>query len=75
MTADRQSALRDAGDRALRTLSSVPRFDGLAARAARLYPDSHYLQEEWRRAVAVVRSTSRGWLLDRPAVRQERRHA
>lgn len=38
----------------------------LPARAARLYPDSPYLQAEWLRAVRLVRSTSRGWLLDPP---------
>ena len=35
-------------------------------RAALLYPDSTYLQAEWQRAVAVVRATSGGWLLDKP---------
>lgn len=40
--------------------------------AARLFPDSQSLQAEWMRAVGVVRSTRRGWLLDRP---QEKRHA
>ena len=43
--------------------------------AARLYPDNAYLQDEWRRAVDVVRSTSRGWLLDRAVVRQGQRRA
>ena len=37
----------------------------LAARAARLWPDSPRNQTEWLRAVAVVRKTSGGWLLDR----------
>jgi hypothetical protein len=44
-------------------------------RAARLFPESEYLQREWRRAVAVVRRTSRGWLLDKPIARQEQRRA
>lgn len=35
-------------------------------RSIRLYPDSTYLQAEWRRAVNVVRSTKRGWILDHP---------
>ncbi len=35
-------------------------------RAAWLFPESEYLQREWRRAVGVVRKTSRGWLLDKP---------
>ena len=38
----------------------------LEKRAERLYPDSEYLQREWRRAVAVVRSTKKGWLLEQP---------
>ena len=38
-------------------------------RATRLWPDSPALQHEWLRAVAVVRSTRNGWLLER---RQER---
>lgn len=37
--------------------------------AARLYPDSAYLQTQWLRAVTVVRATARGWLLDMPVVR------
>lgn len=44
----------------------------LAAHAARLYPDSPFLQAEWMRAVQTVRTTTRGWLLDNPG---ERRHA
>lgn len=42
----------------------------LAARSARLWPDSPYLQAEWLRAVKTVRATTRGWLLERP-VRKE----
>jgi hypothetical protein len=42
-----------------------PMADPLALRAARLWPDSPALQAEWLRAVEVVRSTSKGWLLDR----------
>jgi hypothetical protein len=41
-------------------------------RAARLFPESEYLQREWRRAVAVVRKTRRGYLLDRPVPKQEK---
>jgi len=44
----------------------TPKADGLEQIAARLYPDSDYLQAEWVRAVRVVRASSRGWLLDRP---------
>lgn len=40
-------------------------------RAARLYPDSEYLQREWLRAVAVVRSTRNGWHLDQPVERKQ----
>jgi hypothetical protein len=43
----------------------------LSLRAVRLYPDSPYLQREWLRAVAVVRSTSRGWHLDQPVERRQ----
>ena len=38
--------------------------------AAKLYPDAPCLQAEWRRAVSVVRATSRGWLLDQPQGRR-----
>lgn len=37
----------------------------LAMRAARLWPESPALQREWLRAISVVRSTQRGWLLER----------
>lgn len=43
--------------------------DELLAQAERLYPDSPYLQKAWLRAVAIVRTTARGWLLDAPVVR------
>lgn len=42
----------------------------LSIAAERLYPGNAYLQEEWRRAVSVVRSTSRGWVIDRKVERQ-----
>lgn len=42
----------------------------LQERAARLWPDSQPLQVEWLRAVALVRSTRRGWRLDNPLGRQ-----
>jgi hypothetical protein len=45
------------------------RPDPLLQRAQRLWPDSERNQREWLRAVRVVRSTSRGWLLDRPVQR------
>ena len=38
----------------------------IAERAARNYPDSPALQQAYINAVALVRSTKRGWLLDRP---------
>ena len=47
----------------------TPKTDGLQELAARLYPESAYLQAEWVRAVGVVRGTSRGWLLDKPVPR------
>lgn len=34
-------------------------------RAARLWPENPYLQLRWLRAVAMVRKTRRGWVLDR----------
>ncbi len=40
------------------------RVDPLLARARRNYPDDEYLQREWMRAVALVRKTKRGWVLD-----------
>jgi len=46
--------------------AAVPPQRDTAGRAALLYPDSTYLQAEWQRAVAVVRATSGGWLLDKP---------
>ena len=42
-----------------------------AERAKDLFPDSDYLQQEWQRALALVRSTERGWILDKPAQRRE----
>ena len=44
----------------------------LAERAARNYPDSPALQQAYINAVHLVRSTKRGWLLDKPITRQER---
>jgi hypothetical protein len=46
-----------------------------ADRAAWLFPESEYLQREWRRAIQTVRGTSRGWLLDKPVTKQENRRA
>lgn len=64
MTTDRQTQLRLSGARALQLV-----HNGSDDQAARLYPDSDYLQAEWRRAVAVVRATARGWLMDRQVPR------
>jgi hypothetical protein len=50
-------------------LVAPARPDPLLLRAQRLWPDSERNQREWLRAVRVVRSTSRGWLLDRPVQR------
>lgn len=41
----------------------------MEAKAAELYPDNHYLQQEWIRAVGVVRSTKGGWKCDVPVPR------
>lgn len=49
----------------LRLAHTVPQRDELQQRAARLWPDSDYLQREWLRAIAVVRRSSSGWLLDK----------
>lgn len=43
----------------------------LQERAALLYPGDDYLQREWLRAVAVVRSTRNGWHLDQPVERKQ----
>ncbi len=51
----------------------TPQRAGLEQIAARLYPDSTYLQAEWVRAVSVVRGTSRGWLLERPVAKDSGR--
>lgn len=51
---------------ALRLILRPQRLTRDGERAARLWPQSPALQHEWLRAVAVVRSTSRGWLLERP---------
>ena len=42
-------------------------------RAAVLFPESEYLQREWRRAISTVRRTERGWLLDKPIQKENRR--
>lgn len=49
-----------------------PLPDDLTQAAERLFPDSDYLQHEWQRAVGLVRSTSGGWLLDKPVTKQAR---
>jgi len=48
----------------------------LRARAAANYPDDPQLQRAWLHAVEVVRTTRRGWLLDRHVqpVNSERFH-
>lgn len=57
--------------RTLRIAFTQPAPTALHQRAARLYPDSDYLQREWLRAVAVVRSTRNGWHLDKPVERRQ----
>ena len=49
----------------LRLAHTASPRDELQQRAARLWPDSDYLQREWLRAIAVVRRSSSGWLLDK----------
>lgn len=51
---------------AAQRLAVVPkRADPLLQRAQRLWPDSEANQREWLRAVALVRRTAGGWILDR----------
>jgi Arc/MetJ-type ribon-helix-helix transcriptional regulator len=45
----------------------------LVRRAIRLWPNNETMQREWLRAVGVVRSTSRGWLLDRRVTQEANR--
>jgi len=49
----------------LRIVAQRHHADPLVQRAAKLWPDDPPMQFRWLRAVAVVRSTRRGWLLDR----------
>lgn len=51
--------------RTLQPVGPTYRPDPLTAQAARLWPDQPDLQRRWLRAVEIVRSTSRGWLLER----------
>lgn len=53
----------------LTLVAAAPRRDTLADRAARLWPDNPRNAREWLRAVAVVRRTRSGWLLDQPQPR------
>lgn len=55
------------------TQQQQPHNEGLVAQAARLYPHSEALQLAWLRAIAQVRGTTRGWLLDHPV--QHRKNA
>lgn len=49
----------------------------LEAMAARLWPWDAGLRARWLNAVALVRRTDRGWLLDKPVQRRQEgpRHA
>ncbi len=40
--------------------------DELERQARVLYPDDPYLQQQWLRAVRLVRATAHGWCLDPP---------
>lgn len=51
-------------DRLTLVATAATRRDAMSDRAARLWPDSPRNAREWLRAVAVVRSTRSGWLLD-----------
>lgn len=54
-------------DTAMRvTVMDLPSPHPLLQRARRLWPDSIEMQARWMKAVAVVRKTRRGWLLDNP---------
>lgn len=57
--------------RLLTTRQERAQREHLAQSAARLWPDAPELQLAWMRAVAVVRATKRGWLLERPVRRVE----
>lgn len=50
--------------RALQIVRGPQPRDPMAERAAALWPHSTELQRRWLRAVAMVRRTLRGWLLD-----------
>lgn len=56
---------------AIALVTPTPRRCNLQLRAERLWPDNQAMQREWIRAVAVVRSTRRGWLLERPVAPKE----
>lgn len=47
--------------------AAVPQRPALNQRAMALWPGDEYLQQEWMRAVGVVRQTKRGWLSEVPA--------
>ena len=64
MKRDDSSALRVVAKKQGPDQSST-RVTGLSIHAARLYPGNEYLQREWIRAVAVVRSTKNGWQCDK----------
>lgn len=42
--------------------------ENLVLRAMRLWPKNFAMQEEWLRAIEVVRSTRKGWLLDQHTI-------
>jgi len=52
--------------------SRTARPSALQQHAARLWPDNEQLQREWMRAVRVVRSTRRGWVVDADQHQQRR---
>lgn len=50
-------------------MNTIKQDAGLERMAARFFPESDYLRREWLRAVAVVRSTQKGWVCDRKVPR------
>ena len=52
---------------------SKPTQAALAQRAARNFPESAPIQAAWLRAIAIVRASKRGWVLDSPITLDEGR--
>ena len=63
ISSDMRRVLHDIGANVARIVTSPDA--AMRHRAARLWPESEYLQREWLRAVSVVRKSPRGWLIER----------